>query len=105
LALVVVDKSRALKYPTFAGLIAYGRGTVSRIRVVPVGLATPDFHTALEIEGGNEPVSVAVLDATRATVDYTNDVTAGQEWQLSAQPNWLLTPVAGTLPQSGFVAA
>ena len=61
--------------------------------------------TALEIGGGNEVVSVAQLDANRATVDFVDDVTAGQEWQLSAQPNWLVTPVAGPLPQSGFVAA
>src|SRR5438128_1482129 len=60
---------------------------------------------ALEIEGGNEVVSVAQLDANRVTVDFVEDVTAGQEWQLSAQPAWLLTPVAGPLPVSGFVAA
>ena len=61
--------------------------------------------TALEIEGGNEVVSVAQLDANRATVDFVEDVAAGQEWQLQAQPAWLVTPVGGELPQSGFVAA
>jgi hypothetical protein len=47
-------------------------------------------------------VSVAQLDANRVTVDFTDDVTAGQEWQLSAQPSWLVGGGAGRGAVSGF---
>src|SRR5687767_8636007 len=49
---------------------------------------------AFTVGEGNAPPSTAQLDATRATVEMTAGVSDGQAWQLSAQPNWLVTAVS-----------
>jgi hypothetical protein len=65
------------------------------------GTVAPDG--AFTVGEGNSVVGVAQLDATRATVDLAGDVSAGQAWQLSGQPNWLTTAVE--TPKSESVAA
>jgi hypothetical protein len=65
--------------------------------------ATPDAGFTIGEGGGNVPLAVALLDATRVTLDLLAETADGQPWQLGAQPNWLLTPA--TVPQSGTVTA
>ena len=66
-------------------------------------VAPDGAFTVGEGGGGNPPISTAQYDATRAVVEMTSAVSVGQAWQLSAQPNWLVTPVEA--PETGTVAA
>lgn len=71
--------------------------TVTFSAAVAVDLAaTPD--DGLDV-GGDPPDQVLTAVGATVTLKFGDGAAAGHPWTLSAQPNWLLTPI--DFPQAG----